>query len=748
MQSTSFTLTNNSVNGYQWQLSIDGGSSWSTILNNTTYSGATSGTLTISNLSPSMSGYQYRVSLTKNGNTCGLISASATLTVYALPVVTLTPVTLVQCDDNTDGITDFNLAQKNNVISSNYLNETFTYYTSLAGANTASAAQLIATPLAYTTSNSTVWARVQNANGCFRTAQINLIVSVTNIPNTFNRKFSVCDDYLDMVNNDRDGISLFNFSSVNADILALLPTGTAYNIKYYRNQADALAETDAAGNSLAITNISSYRNIGYPNAQTIWVRVDSTILNACYGYGPYINLKVDALPTAFPVNATNIIRHCDDDQDGVYGFTDSAAIQSAVLGNQSLANVNVKYYDNVTGNLLPSPLPNPYNVTGTQTIRVRVTNNATNPSVTPYAPCFDEKTFQFIVDDLPEAFTQNIPTALINRCDDEVEPSLQNGSLNFDTTTFNTTILNGQTGMQIEYFAQNGSSLGNQMPNPFVSGTTNVTVKVTNLSNNSCPASKVIAFVVNPLPKVNLNANGQANQLVCSNIPTFSVTIDAGITDGTATSNYTYQWYKDAVLMIGETNYTLNVNLAATYTVNVAFNATPQCFVTRSVVVTASDIALIQNIEIVDLADTNSANIIATGLGVYVYSLDNSAGNYQASPFFTNLDIGLHTIYIKDLNGCGIMSKDFYVLGVPKYFTPNGDGFNDFWNVKGIEPSVNGKTIIHIFDRFGKLIKQISPLSQGWDGTYNTVDLPSEDYWYSIKFEDGRSAKGHFSLKR
>lgn len=57
-------------------------------------------------------------------------------------------------------------------------------------------------------------------------------------------------------------------------------------------------------------------------------------------------------------------------------------------------------------------------------------------------------------------------------------------------------------------------------------------------------------------------------------------------------------------------------------------------------------------------------------------------------------------------------------------------------------------SIIYLFDRYGKLIKQMSPLSDGWDGTFNGAPLPSDDYWYTVKFEDGREAKGHFSLKR
>lgn len=56
--------------------------------------------------------------------------------------------------------------------------------------------------------------------------------------------------------------------------------------------------------------------------------------------------------------------------------------------------------------------------------------------------------------------------------------------------------------------------------------------------------------------------------------------------------------------------------------------------------------------------------------------------------------------------------------------------------------------MIYIFDRYGKLVKQISPLSQGWDGTFDGSQMPSSDYWCSVQLDDGRIIKGHFSLKR
>jgi gliding motility-associated-like protein len=103
---------------------------------------------------------------------------------------------------------------------------------------------------------------------------------------------------------------------------------------------------------------------------------------------------------------------------------------------------------------------------------------------------------------------------------------------------------------------------------------------------------------------------------------------------------------------------------------------------------------------------------------------------------------------VRDKKDCGTEKKEVSVLGIPKFFSPNGDSYNDFWNVQGINQKFNAKSVITIFDRFGKLVHQLNPLSQGWDGTFNAQPLPADDYWYTISLQDGRTLKGHFSLKR
>jgi gliding motility-associated-like protein len=448
-------------------------------------------------------------------------------------------VTIVQCDNDSDGFSDFNLTVKNGDISSNTVAEKFTYYTSLVGAESADPSQLIPNPITFTNTiagSMSVWARVENSNGCIKTAQLNLIVSTTQIPASYVKTFSICDD-LGAVNDDTDGIATFDFSSVTTDILAILPLQSfPYSIKYYRNETDALSENDE------IINTTNYRNEGYPNEQKIWVRVENTADNACYGLSPIITLKV------------------------------------------------------------------------------------------------------------------------------------------------------------------------------------------------------------NPKPNIDTNEDFEENELVCSNLPAFFVTLNAGIQDGSPTTDYTYIWYKDNNLLAGETNYTLDVNQEGNYAVEVSSLA--GCSRIRTLKVTASDVAKITTIAIVDLSDTNTITINVSGQGNYEYSIDAPSGPFQQSNFFTDVAAGIHEVYINDKNGCGIVNQTIAVIGAPKFFTPNGDGQNDYWNVKGVNADFNKNATIYIYDRYGKLLKQIVPSSQGWDGTFTGQPLPSDDYWYTVKLDDGREAKGHFSLKR
>lgn len=650
----------------------------------------------------------------KDNSSC-FVATSFTIEVFPLPVIS-NAVDLKQCDDDIDGFSVFNLEEAVPKITTNAAYETIIFYRTLADAQNDTAPITNATT--YTNqvvSNDVVFAKVSNVNGCYRIARINLSVATTQIPLNYSKSFTVCDDTV--LGRNTDGIASFNFSSVTAEIQNIFPVGQSLDIRYYRNLADALAEKNA------IVDISSFRNIGYPNTQKIYIRVDSQLNNDCLGLGSHITLNVERIPIVQAMTQT----HCDDDQDGKFAF-DTANIQSKLLNG--LTNVSVAYFDQ-NNSQLSSPLPNPF-VTSSQKIKVVVTN-------TTAEACSYESSIDFVVDDLPEAFV--VPANLTSICDDEIDPKLQDGKFAFDTSSFQKTILGSQTGMQVYYFDGNNNPLPSPLPNPFFTATQQVTVEVVNPINPTCKAIVVIPFVVHPLPMVQLTGE----ELVCSDLPTFTKVIDAGLLDIGQKDNFSYSWTKDGNSIFNATNYELTVNQKGVYTVTTA--NTLGCAKTRTITVNASDKAKV-TVEVKDLSSENTITVVATGAGDYVYALDQEFGEYQTSATFENVTSGIHTVYVKDLNGCGISAQEIAVLGIPNYFTPNQDGHNDTWNVKGVNGFFNAKTIIHIFDRYGKLISQISPTAEGWNGTYNGQQMVASDYWYSIELEDGRILKGHFALKR
>ncbi|NNC45711.1 MAG: T9SS type B sorting domain-containing protein, partial [Winogradskyella sp.] len=101
--------------------------------------------------------------------------------------------------------------------------------------------------------------------------------------------------------------------------------------------------------------------------------------------------------------------------------------------------------------------------------------------------------------------------------------------------------------------------------------------------------------------------------------------------------------------------------------------------------------------------------------------------------------------------GCGLASAEVLVMDYPLYFTPNGDGAHDTWKITGIDTQQNAK--IYIFDRYGKLLKQLSPTGEGWNGTYNGTMMPNSDYWFTVTYTEPSTGEqkqlsAHFTLKR
>jgi gliding motility-associated-like protein len=215
-----------------------------------------------------------------------------------------------------------------------------------------------------------------------------------------------------------------------------------------------------------------------------------------------------------------------------------------------------------------------------------------------------------------------------------------------------------------------------------------------------------------------------------------SITLNGG-------NNYdSYTW------STGETSQIITITQPGNYSVIVTENhGATTCTSTKNFTVANSNIATIQEIISSDWTDNNNTISVLlhnNSQGDYEYSLNGI--DFQESNIFNNLEAGEYTVFVRDKNGCGMVSEELYLLMYPKFFTPNGDGYNDYWKIKFSENEPN--LTIKIFDRYGKFLKQLGTNSIGWDGKYLSNDLPSSDYWFVVTRENGKEYKGHFSLKR
>ena len=170
------------------------------------------------------------------------------------------------------------------------------------------------------------------------------------------------------------------------------------------------------------------------------------------------------------------------------------------------------------------------------------------------------------------------------------------------------------------------------------------------------------------------------------------------------------------------------------------------CEATVRINVDVSTLPIIEEIRVNDWSqNSNSIEVIMSSDGNYEYSVNNDI--FQTSNVFNDLPLEDYQIYVKELE-CGevVQSEELFLLYYNKFFTPNGDGFNDYWQI--INSKRETDVSINIYDRYGKLIVVIDPQSIGWDGTYNGAPVPSSDYWYRVTRSNGKSHTGHFTLKR
>ncbi len=248
----------------------------------------------------------------------------------------------------------------------------------------------------------------------------------------------------------------------------------------------------------------------------------------------------------------------------------------------------------------------------------------------------------------------------------------------------------------------------------------------------NCGGIEPFRLVVNQLTKT---SNINSNYTIC-----YNPSLKPPIIISASNSNDSFEWKNSAgnVISINK-DFTLISIGEYSLTVYKTENGL-LCSNTKKFTIKNPEPPSFSNITVNTEDETNNiVDVLIDGNSNYEFSLDNINffGN-TTSHTFTNVNPGLRTIYIRDVNNCEqAMQTNISVIGFKKFFTPNGDGENDFWNVRGLSDIFFKSINISVFNRYGKVIGSITDFSSpGWDGTFNGKQMPSNNYWFKAEIID------------
>ncbi len=661
----------------------------------------------------------------------------------SLPPVAIQPTQLSECDDlgevPGDEYTVFDLTVKNSEITGGNGSWSVDYYETNEDAQAQDNA--IPDPTQYTNTEingqsanpQTLFAVVTDTNtGCVDmvTLTLRVLPNPTPTPSNLLPNIELCDDL-----NTGDGIEVFDLT-VNETLIRNGELGVT--ISYYETQYNADLDIDP------IPDPTQYTNIDTPE-QEIYVRM-TKVATGCYALVDF-TIVVHPLPEVVAV--TDFIQ-CELFTDGFDNF-DLITKNEEVLNGQDPTQFVVSYHENLADaeagiNGITSSYTN---LSNPQQIFVTITNMITGCSIST-------QSFYIEVQEAAQANPNMVPI-IYETCDDNVETDgdTTNDSAQFDLTTRDAEVLDGQDPLNyiVTYFAtQEEADLNvNPLPalyensvNPQViyARVDNDTLDTTGNDTSICYEVAALTLQVNPLPEFNL----EENYTLCLNTNGTEILEPLVIDTGLSIADYSFAWTFEGVLL-SETSSSIMPTQGGNYEVYIT-NLVTGCENDDSTLVIESEPPSL-SVELLTqaFADNHVLEAIAIGMGVYEYSLDG--GPWQDEGTFTNVSSGDHEITARDKNGCGLTVTTTFIIDYPLYFTPNGDGNNETWNIEGIGSTAK----IYIFDRYGKLLKQISPDGEGWNGTYNGNALPTGGYWFTVEYDEPSSGirkefRSHFTLKR
>ncbi|WP_447635095.1 T9SS type B sorting domain-containing protein [Flavobacterium microcysteis] len=566
---------------------------------------------------------------------------------------------------------------------------------------------------------STIYARIENNNNCAGIGTFKVEVYASPAQNAI-APINACEtETVILVNKD-------------SEILAgLNPT---VRLTYFNTFDNARNNTAAINKNTALP-----LTVG---TKTIFVRQFDTVTQ-CFSIANF-DIRVFANPT---ITTPDPITICGSN---TADFNLDSRISQITSGN---TNYRVFFYETPADLASDTPITvtNPYNSVS-KTISVKVVDPTGNN-------CLSTTTLKLNVVGSPGSTTNP----------DDIEACDDSGFYQFNLTQrqaqmAGTTPLNT---IQFRYYIREDDALSNSnnaipdlvnFTNTVISYQKiyvrlNSTVNINSESGEACYKILELELFVRPFPANNLQ---EYPYRICMDISNNVVT-PAFIDTQLSETDYDFEWYNGhdanaSNLISTETGNTFTTSVQGDYSVKIT-NTTNVALCSRIINFTAKNSLIPFSItgdpaeQITFESDSKVTAIVTPQSPDFQYMIDNNG--WQDSNVFNNIKEGIHTLKVRNRYGCGEISTRIVIVDYPKYFTPNGDGFNDTWNIGG-RTSLDISNI-YIFDRYGKILTDLRQNGIGWDGIYNGRPMPADDYWFKIIYQkDGikKEFKSHFSLKR
>ena len=622
-------------------------------------------------------------------------------------------------------------------------------------------------------------------NDCQGLGQFYLQINATPAAsNTVLLPISACDT------GDIDG-NYTNGSSSNIDLtqridelfLGTNQDPTNFEVTFYKSETAAVSGDTTSADyidtpALFTNDIPAGFTVGDIVIQPIFVRIENTTTGCA---NPHTSFDVIINPLPIITTVIPVLPVCDlgtkdgDLRNGLAQNINVSVRDSDILGTRNPADYTITYHktqddlENLssTGIIKNSYDSDPTRVTINTTTKVseenlfiRIVYNSTGCN-------FDQSTLTIIVN--PEPTFETI--SVLSQCDNNDDDDDANGIIQTIDLDGKIPEILGASQNPDEFFvtfhanAADASTGDSQLNSPYTNSTTTETIYVRIQNKETLCINDTASFelIINPLPDFIV----ETPQILCLNNLPLNIIVES------PRDVYSYVWENENGDIIS-TEDNADIREGGIYSVTATSTNGTLCERSETIVINESDTATLDMsfITIVDESNdigirNNSSIFIDTitndlGPGEYQFAIINTDDDmrtpfagFQEEPLFENLEGGVYQIIVTDINGCSPDTTLLVsVIQFPKFLTPNDDGDNDVWEVKGANKLFYRDASINIFNRYGKLVAQLEIDGQGWDGTYNGKTLSSDDYWYSIQLIPTDESKppvlkkGNFSLVR